>query len=197
MNKTGIIQIHGNDYKTVAQRVKEFLAAVRKDGEIHIDTEVLQHSPSVVIKATIAEPNGSTFTGISSINLSSNKLIEKENPYEVAETSAVGRALGFGGYGLTDSIASADEMAVATRPIAQDYTDQNKIVDEFNKKMEGQRAIDPEFGLDETQKRVRQAKLKWLQKLRESGQITNEPYETYTLEVLTTLMDKYKEGIGK
>ncbi len=31
-------------------------------------------------------------------------------PYEVAETSAVGRALGFAGYGATDSIASADEV---------------------------------------------------------------------------------------
>src|SRR6185312_6919284 len=52
--------------------------------------------------------NKGTFTGISAANPS--KAIEKQSPYEVAETSAVGRALGFAGYGAVDSIATADEM---------------------------------------------------------------------------------------
>jgi hypothetical protein len=35
------------------------------------------------------------------------------SPYEVAETSAIGRALGFAGYGIVDGIATADEMVKA------------------------------------------------------------------------------------
>ena len=49
------------------------------------------------------------------------KAIEKASPYEVAETSAVGRALGFAGYGIVGGIASADEMiasAIKTQPAA-------------------------------------------------------------------------------
>ncbi len=57
---------------------------------------------------------GKVFTGISSVNLDTMKQIEKQNPYEVAETSAVGRALGFAGYGIIEGIASADEMVKAT-----------------------------------------------------------------------------------
>ncbi len=50
-----------------------------------------------------------TFTGISAANPA--KTIEKQSPYEVAETSAVGRALGFAGYGVINGIATADEIA--------------------------------------------------------------------------------------
>lgn len=73
-----------------------------------VTTEVLNHSP-VVVKASL-KINGQEYTGISAVDLNSNRLIEKENPYEVAETSAVGRALGFAGYGSDESIASADEV---------------------------------------------------------------------------------------
>lgn len=102
------IQIHGNDYFTVAERVKE--AHTSNEESLQITTEVLYQTP-VVIKATVVTNKG-TFTGISAAN--PNKAIEKMSPYEVAETSAVGRALGFAGYGMVDSIASADEMRKAT-----------------------------------------------------------------------------------
>jgi hypothetical protein len=98
------IQIHGKNYVPVSERIKE--AGVKLQG---IETEVLQHDPIVVVKATITlQGREKTFTGISSAN--PLKLIEKTNPYEVAETSAVGRALGFAGYGIDEGIASADEM---------------------------------------------------------------------------------------
>jgi hypothetical protein len=70
---------------------------------------VLTHDP-VVVKATITI-NDRSFTGISAAN--PTKSIEKQSPYEVAETSAVGRALGFAGFGVVESIASADEMVKA------------------------------------------------------------------------------------
>jgi len=96
------IEIHGKQYVTVAER----LVMAHEDGLVSVHTEVLSNTP-VVIKATISTKTG-VFTGISAAN--PNKAIEKASPYEVAETSAVGRALGFAGYGATDGIATADEI---------------------------------------------------------------------------------------
>lgn len=105
MSDQNIIKIHGKDYITVAGRLKMAHDAAKK---ISIFTEVLPIPDQIVIKATVVTEKG-TFTGISAANPA--KFIEKQSPYEVAETSAVGRALGFAGYGVTESIASADEMA--------------------------------------------------------------------------------------
>lgn len=107
MSNDGIVNIHGKDYMTVAKRVE--LAHTDKAIE-EWDTHVIPTTGNhVVIKATI-RIKGVSYTGISSVDLSSSKMIEKSNPYEVAETSAVGRALGFAGYGIVEGIASADEM---------------------------------------------------------------------------------------
>ena len=109
MTNNGIVNIHGKEYMTVARRVE--LAQENRALE-GVETEVLSHNP-VVVKAKVTL-KGEVYTGISSVSLDSTKQIEKQNPYEVAETSAVGRALGFAGYGLIESIASADEMVRAT-----------------------------------------------------------------------------------
>lgn len=101
------VNIHGKEYITVAERVLELHKEFPAD--VQITTEVLFQAP-VVVKATVKTPRG-TFTGISAAN--PDKSIEKQSPYEVAETSAVGRALGFAGYGIVEGIASADEMVKA------------------------------------------------------------------------------------
>lgn len=100
------VSIHGKQYITVAERVQE-----AGEDFISLDTQVLQFDPIVVVKAIVVTKKG-TFTGISAAN--PLKAIEKASPYEVAETSAVGRALGFAGYGIIEGIASADEMVKAT-----------------------------------------------------------------------------------
>lgn len=103
------ITIHGKEYITVAERVK--MLHDRKDlqGKFSIHTEIVSHEP-VVVKATV-KIGEQIFTGISAAN--PNKTIEKQSPYEVAETSAIGRALGFAGFGIIDGIATADEMIKA------------------------------------------------------------------------------------
>ena len=81
---------------------------------VGVETEILYTDP-VVIKAVIkirvivdGDEKIYKFTGISAANAS--KQIEKESPYEVAETSAVGRALAFAGYETPNGVASAEEM---------------------------------------------------------------------------------------
>ena len=99
------INIHGKEYITVAERIQ--LAGHHLMG---VSTEILNDNP-VVIKATVIIVDRGTFTGISAANPA--KAIEKQSPYEVAETSALGRALGFAGYGIVDGIATADEIVKA------------------------------------------------------------------------------------
>lgn len=106
-DKTGVVSIHGKEYTTVAKRLETVHAEKKLT---NVTTEVLSHEP-IVIKATITV-SGNQYTGISSVSLSSAKMIEKQSPYEVAETSAVGRALAFAGYPGTE-FASADEMQKA------------------------------------------------------------------------------------
>lgn len=101
---TNIVKIHGKDYITVAGRVQ---LAHKKGKPLSITTEVLPVANQVVVRATVTTDKG-TYTGISAANPS--KMIEKISPFEVAETSAVGRALGFAGFGELDSIATADEV---------------------------------------------------------------------------------------
>ncbi len=127
------ISIHGNQYVTVAERVQMIHEDI-KNKMFSITTEVIQHDPAVVVKATVITPTG-TYTGISAANPS--KAIEKMSPYEVAETSAVGRALGFAGYGSVDSIASADEMvkagAVDSPKVENNSFDYSKVKSECPK----------------------------------------------------------------
>lgn len=105
------VNISGKQYVTVSERVE----ALHKDIEsqkikkVSIITEKLCDNP-VLFRATLTI-DGDVYTGTSAAN--PNKMIEKLSPYEVAETSAVGRALGFAGYGSVDSIASADEIVKA------------------------------------------------------------------------------------
>jgi ssDNA-binding Zn-finger/Zn-ribbon topoisomerase 1 len=103
------VNLHGKSYNTVAERINSAGKEL-----IGVSTEVLFTDP-VVIKATIITNKG-TFTGISAANAS--KTIEKESPFEVAETSAVGRALAFAGYETTNGIASAEEVIKATSGVS-------------------------------------------------------------------------------
>lgn len=119
MTNNGIVNIKGKPYMTVAGRLEEAQSALKS---ISITTELVPHVELIIVKATVVTPKG-TFTGHSAANPA--KLIEKQSPVEVAETSAVGRALGFAGYGVIDGIATADEI-VKAEP-SKDIEDDNDL----------------------------------------------------------------------
>lgn len=111
------INIKGKEYVPVVERVKEFHNLFR--GSIETDIKNFE-GERISVKATV------TIQGI----VAKNETVMYENPLiftghsqavygtgmmgdvalEIAETSAVGRALGFANIGLVDGIASADEM---------------------------------------------------------------------------------------
>lgn len=104
------INIKGKEYVPVVERVKE---AHAQDKGISITTEVIGDTEDrVSVKATVIL-KGFIFTGHSSASKTEGMM--KDVALEVAETSAIGRALGFANIGLLDGIASADEMRKARK----------------------------------------------------------------------------------
>ena len=104
------ISIKGKDYVPVVERVKE-LHKINKNSSIV--TEVVRldgERVSVKATVTITTPEGDqvSFTGHSQAVYGVGMM--GDVALEIAETSAVGRALGFAGIGLLDGIATADEM---------------------------------------------------------------------------------------
>ena len=106
---TGIVDIHGTDYKTVALRINEF----REDHpDWTISTKLIFHDDvKVIVKAVIKDGDKLISSGYAEeVRDSSN--VNLSSALENAETSAVGRALAF--YGLAGTeIRSADEMSDA------------------------------------------------------------------------------------
>jgi hypothetical protein len=98
------INIKGKEYIPVVERVKE---AHKLDSDVSITTEAVEFGERVSVKATVVF-KGKTFTGHSQAVY--GKGMMGDVALEIAETSAVGRALGFANIGLIDGIASADEM---------------------------------------------------------------------------------------
>lgn len=118
MTNKNIVNIHGKDYMTVAGRVEQ---AHKECTSLSISTEIISHDP-ILIKATVVTNKG-TFTGYSA-NYAKG-MIEKQSPYEVCETSAIGRALGFAGFGIIDGVASADEIVKAESEKPKDAIDRD------------------------------------------------------------------------
>lgn len=102
------INIKGKEYVPVVERVKEFHRLHPKG---MINTEIVSNIDGrIIVKASVWTEDGSekTFTGHSQAEW--GKGLMGGVALEVAETSAIGRALGFANIGLLDGIASADEM---------------------------------------------------------------------------------------
>jgi len=102
------IDIRGKQYVQVKDRINYFNEAYPNGC---IQTTLVSDNDKVVFRAKVTPDITNPeryFTGTSASNPS--KSIEAQVPHEVAETSAVGRALAFMGIGVIDSVASVDEM---------------------------------------------------------------------------------------
>jgi hypothetical protein len=105
------VVIGNKEYRMIAGRVQECRDEHEKAGQPYeIDTSLVGSGGQVVYKATVTTMRGKA-TGHAAAYGKTN--IDKTAPFENAETSAVGRALGFLGYGLVTGIASAEEVKQA------------------------------------------------------------------------------------
>jgi len=104
------IDIHGQSYVLVKDRILRFHELYPKGS---ITTEIISSdTKSVVIKATVKPDEVRIFTGYSEAHRSGPMGMVA---VEIAETSAVGRALAMLGIGIIESVASADEMNKASQ----------------------------------------------------------------------------------
>ena len=106
------IKLGTKGYAQVNERIKAF-RKVYPTGTIETETEEVKED-YIRIKATIYdEENKIIATGRASEALTGNDkkdYINKTSMVENCETSAVGRALGFAGFGVDTAIASAEDM---------------------------------------------------------------------------------------
>lgn len=108
---TGVVNIHGKEYKTVAKRVDEFRQDNGKDLSI-VTSLVDRDENAVVMKAEILDKDGRVIaTGYAEEHRTASQ-INKTSALENCETSAIGRALANFGLGGGE-YASADEVANA------------------------------------------------------------------------------------
>lgn len=106
-NNSGVIEIHGKQYETVALRVKKFREVHGND--LSLATEIVHRDAEcVVMRATISKDGMVLATGHAE-EYRHTSSINKTSALENCETSAIGRALATLGLGGTE-FASADEL---------------------------------------------------------------------------------------
>lgn len=109
-NNTGIVDIRGKQYKTVALRVAEFRA---NHMEFSLVTDIIHRDlDCVVVRATILDPSGRVIATGHAEEFRSSSSINKTSALENCESSAIGRCLAAFGLGGSE-FASADEVAHA------------------------------------------------------------------------------------
>lgn len=102
-----------SDYVTVAERLT---MAQDKISTVVSEPPVMLTDVMGYIRATVALGDGRSATATASFRLDLlGKSAQATNPIEDCETSAIGRALGFLGYGASKSIASREEVQEAQR----------------------------------------------------------------------------------
>lgn len=107
MSNTGIVNIRGKEYQTVALRVQKFREANPK---WQIYTEIIKCDEQVVIiRCDICDEAGVHVASGHAEEFRANGQINSTSALENCETSAIGRALAAAGFGGTE-FASANEV---------------------------------------------------------------------------------------
>lgn len=120
------VEIDGGNYTLIAERIKH----LANEFEYSIDTnaEYIESLNAWKVKAvlTIKEDGKiNTYSGHASEVIGSND-INLTSALENAETSAVGRACAMAGIGVTENIASANEVTGAKEKLKDAKTTQRK-----------------------------------------------------------------------
>jgi hypothetical protein len=103
------VKLGGKDYVTVAERVEEALKT--SAGYSMLSAETFSIGERWFYRVALLVGEGRQFIGTAEIKFNAPpNSADGKSPIECAETSAVGRALGFAGFGVIEGIASADEM---------------------------------------------------------------------------------------
>ena len=133
--KLPTINFKGKEYVTVVERVKYFNETFPK-GFIKNELISAPEADRVIVKSTIYT-EGRVFSAHSQAKWSdTSSFVNKMSALENAETSAVGRALALMGIGVTDSIASMDEINKANQTLQKISSGQNFTADEFEEAVE-------------------------------------------------------------
>lgn len=149
---TGVVNIHGKEYKTVAKRVDEFRAKYGTDWSI-ITSLQARNEDSVVILAEIYNENGKRVATGYAEEFRTTSQINKTSALENCETSAIGRALanlGFGGgeYASADEVANAITQQTTAKKEEQD---ERPTFDEVRAKL---KALDNSFKINSYAKEI-------------------------------------------
>lgn len=110
-SKINKLPIKGKEYALVNSRVMAF-RELYPEGKI--STEIITMADGmVVMQAIVSDQDGRILSTGLAYEREGSTYINKTSYIENCETSAVGRALGFLGLGVDDSIASAEELVNA------------------------------------------------------------------------------------
>ena len=105
------IPIKGKDYVEVNKRVIAF-RKIFPEGSITTSVEAFAND-TILVKAEVRDGNGKLLASGLAYEEKNSSTINRTSFTENAETSAVGRALGFLGIGIDTSIASYEEVSHA------------------------------------------------------------------------------------
>ena len=125
--------VKGKDYAEVPQRVTAFRKLYPQGT---INTEIISLENGVcVMKATVSS-DGIILGEGTAYEKENSSFINKTSYIENCETSAVGRALGFAGFGINTSIASAEEVmnAINNQEEQKNKADSKKYQENVEKK---------------------------------------------------------------
>ena len=96
------------EYAQVNQRVKAFRMVFPNGG---IKTDILSHvNGTIVMQAVATDEDGRIIATGTAYEKEGESPVNKTSYIENCETSAVGRCLGFAGFGIDTSICSAEEL---------------------------------------------------------------------------------------